>query len=494
MSTSFEDNNTPYLLFVETASASVPTPAADKQEIFLDTDHSLKRKNSSGTVTDIEGVLAFKTIAVSGQSDVVADSSTDTLTLVAGTNVTLTTNASTDTVTITAAGGGGSGTVTHTGGALTSGKVLEGAGSDDIAVSSLTATVVKASSGTLSAASAGTDYVAPGGALGTPSSGTLTSCTGLPTAGLVNNAVTNAKAAQMAAHTFKGNNTGSTADPIDMTVTQATAELNAMVGDSGSGGTKGLVPAPASGDAAAAKFLKADGTWSAPSGSGAPSSAQYVTLALDGGLSAERVLTAGTGISLTDGGANGNVTIAATGAGSGLVLLEQHTASSSSSLDFTSCISSTYDAYMIQIVSLVPASNAQGLKLLVSTNGGSSYDTGSNYNWQALAWHGTGAVSGSGGDGSGALISVDGGFGSNGISNTSTNPLSGFIYLYDPLSTSVYKYFEGRIRFKESNGGVPFNNAMSGTYISTTAVNAFQFIMTSGNIASGTIRCYGIAK
>lgn len=34
-----------------------------------------------------------------------------------------------------------------------------------------------------------------------------------------------------------------------------------MVGDSGSGGVKGLVPAPGSGDAAANKFLKADGTW-----------------------------------------------------------------------------------------------------------------------------------------------------------------------------------------------------------------------------------------
>lgn len=34
-----------------------------------------------------------------------------------------------------------------------------------------------------------------------------------------------------------------------------------MVGDSGSGGTKGLVPAPASGDAAAKKFLMADGAW-----------------------------------------------------------------------------------------------------------------------------------------------------------------------------------------------------------------------------------------
>lgn len=40
--------------------------------------------------------------------------------------------------------------------------------------------ILKGASGVLSAASAGTDYVAPGGALGTPSSGTLTNCTGLP--------------------------------------------------------------------------------------------------------------------------------------------------------------------------------------------------------------------------------------------------------------------------------------------------------------------------
>lgn len=42
-----------------------------------------------------------------------------------------------------------------------------------------------------------------------------------------------------------------------------------MVGDSGSGGTAGNVPAPASGTAAAGKFLKADGTWAVPPGSGA---------------------------------------------------------------------------------------------------------------------------------------------------------------------------------------------------------------------------------
>jgi hypothetical protein len=58
---------------------------------------------NSGTVTN-----TFSTIAVSGQSDVVADSGSDTLTLVAGSNITLTTNATTDTITIAAAGGSGS--------------------------------------------------------------------------------------------------------------------------------------------------------------------------------------------------------------------------------------------------------------------------------------------------------------------------------------------------------------------------------------------------
>lgn len=59
---------------------------------------TLAASNLSGTNTGDQ--LVFKTIAVSGQSDVVADSTTDTLTLAAGTGITITTNATTDTVTI----------------------------------------------------------------------------------------------------------------------------------------------------------------------------------------------------------------------------------------------------------------------------------------------------------------------------------------------------------------------------------------------------------
>lgn len=74
--------------------------------------------------------------------------------------------------------------------------------------------------------------------------------------------VTNDKLATMATARIKGRVTAGTGNPEDLTGTQATTLLDAVVGDSGSGGTKGLVPAPAAGDAAANKYLKADGTWS----------------------------------------------------------------------------------------------------------------------------------------------------------------------------------------------------------------------------------------
>jgi hypothetical protein len=66
---------------------------------------------SSGTNTGDQNL--FSTIVVAGQSDVVADATGDTLTLVAGTNISITTNAGSDSITInnTASGLSGTGSV-----------------------------------------------------------------------------------------------------------------------------------------------------------------------------------------------------------------------------------------------------------------------------------------------------------------------------------------------------------------------------------------------
>ena len=80
------------------------------------------------------------------------------------------------------------------------------------------------------------------------------------TAGIADNAVDNAKLADMATARIKGRTTAGTGDPEDLTGAQATALL-----DTFTSGTKGLAPASGGGTT---NFLRADGTWVAPPGGG----------------------------------------------------------------------------------------------------------------------------------------------------------------------------------------------------------------------------------
>lgn len=83
--------------------------------------------------------------------------------------------------------------------------------------------------------------------------GSTTGTTSLaPVFAIGNNKVTNAMLAQMAGHTYKGNNTGSTANAADITNTQLTADLNVFTSS-----LKGLVPSGGT----IGKVLHGDGNW-----------------------------------------------------------------------------------------------------------------------------------------------------------------------------------------------------------------------------------------
>src|SRR6056300_126310 len=100
------------------AQNSILTKHIDDNQIGIDQLNVTDGTSGQVLTTDGAGTLSFSTVsgggsqnlfstfAVSGQSDIVADSTTDTLTVAAGSGISLTTNASTDTLTITATGSG----------------------------------------------------------------------------------------------------------------------------------------------------------------------------------------------------------------------------------------------------------------------------------------------------------------------------------------------------------------------------------------------------
>jgi hypothetical protein len=90
--------------------------------------------------------------------------------------------------------------------------------------------------------------------------GDVTASANSNTTTISNSAVSNAKLANMATNTIKGNNTGGAAAPVDLTTAQATAML-----DIATSTLKGLAPASGGGTT---NFLRADLTWAAPGGGG----------------------------------------------------------------------------------------------------------------------------------------------------------------------------------------------------------------------------------
>jgi len=160
----------------------------------------------------------------------------------------------------------------------------------------------------------------------------------------------------------------------------------------------------------------------------------------------------------------------------GYILLSTKTASGSASIDFTSVITSAYNMYRIYIVGLIPATNSTQLYMNTSNNN-SSWNTGAgayNYIYFANSTTPTGAVS------STHMIMTPA------VANATYYNYF-VVDLVIPSQSQMYAWWRGM-------GNAITNIQGGGTDLSGAAVNAVQFIMSSGNITAGTFTMYGFTS
>jgi len=178
--------------------------------------------------------------------------------------------------------------------------------------------------------------------------------------------------------------------------------------------------------------------------------------------------------------------------GGSMNLISTQTASSSSTISFTSGIDSTYDEYVFKFINIHPATDNTKLTF----NG--SIDSGSNYNVTktSTAFYSYHAEN-DGGQGLGYYSSEDLAQGTGfqplivASGNANDECGSGYLHLFNPSSTTFVKHFISR---GNAYSGDYSQEVYVGGYMNTTsAIDAVQFKMSSGNIDSGVIKLYGIS-
>lgn len=166
-------------------------------------------------------------------------------------------------------------------------------------------------------------------------------------------------------------------------------------------------------------------------------------------------------------------------------LISTATASSSPTIDFTG-LSTTYFYYSIIIDMVIPATDGASLYMLTSSNNGSSYDNSAGNYWYAVQFlSASTGVSSPINSASADLINISGQLGND------TNEHGDFIIdAINPAGTSITSFSWRTVKWTAS--GDKFHVSGSGERISAATVNALRFIMSSGNIASGTFKLYGL--
>ena len=179
--------------------------------------------------------------------------------------------------------------------------------------------------------------------------------------------------------------------------------------------------------------------------------------------------------------------------GGSMNLISTQTASSSSTISFTSGIDDTYDSYVFKFYNIHPSTDSTHFQFNMSVDGGSNYNV-TKTSTMFRSWHKE--------DDSGTALAYDAGYDlaqstafqplAQEVSNDNDEDCVGTLTIYNPSNTTFVKHFISTLNMVNLE---PITMIMYGAgYANTTsAVDAVQFKMSSGNIDSGVIKLYGIS-
>ena len=196
------------------------------------------------------------------------------------------------------------------------------------------------------------------------------------------------------------------------------------------------------------------------------------------------------GTSIFDAGAM------AAGIGSSMTLIKKITASSSADISFVNgssnvVLDTTYKEYMFYFHNIHPATNAAVFQVGFR-DGSTDYDASkvSTYFYASHKEDDTQTVLAY--EGSYDQLNATGFHNLANVGNENSEHLSGYIHFFSPGSTTHVKHFISRF-ITEGASEQMADAFVSGFCNTTTAIDAVQFKMSSGNIDAGTISLYGIS-
>ena len=155
-------------------------------------------------------------------------------------------------------------------------------------------------------------------------------------------------------------------------------------------------------------------------------------------------------------------------------------------------LDSTYPIYVFKFINIHPETDNVNFEFNMSADGGSNYNVTKNTTY-FTAWHSeddneTNLAYSAGND---LLESTSFQRIAAGLGNGNDESTSGYMYLFNPSSTTFVKNFISSVNLVYS-ADYSMQNFISGHGNTTSAIDAIQFKMSADEIQGGKIKLYGI--